>query len=135
MDNDRIVSQIEQVGARRLAGCLARFALLLVACGVALGLVVRGSQAAPVRIAAVCVVAGLIFGFAASILTSAMRKLLRSVFVLPPLAAVLTMFVLRTLFGWDKELPLLGIISPALFSAAFLLAQVISGDASPPARS
>ena len=122
--SDPIANQIEGIGNRRLLGCAAKFALAVLVGGVVLGLVARNTHDRPLTGAVALALSGLLFGFATSFLTPAMRKLLRTVFVVFPLVATLVMFAFRTLFGWQSELPLLAVVAPLAFSAGFFIGQV-----------
>ena len=127
MNNDPIPNQIEGIGNRRLLGCAAKFALAVLVGGVVLGLVARDTHNRALTGAVALALSGLLFGFATSVLTPAMRKLLRTVFVVFPLVATLMMFAFRTLFGRQAELPLLAVVAPLAFTAGFLIGQFKRG--------
>ncbi len=121
--SDPISNQIEGIGNRRLLGCAAKFALAVVLGGVVLGWVARDAHNKALTGAVALALSGLLFGFATTVLTPEMRKLLRTVFVVVPLVAAFAMFASRTLFGWQAQLPLLGVLAPLAFTAGFLIGQ------------
>ncbi len=95
MNNDPIAHQIEGIGNRRFLDCLVRFMLALVSGGVVLGLVAR--HACNRILTGTLAFSGLLFGFATSFLTLAMRKLLVTVFTVLSLAAALFVLASRAL--------------------------------------
>ena len=121
MNTDPIAKQIEGIGNRRFLGCLVEFMLALVSGGVVLGLVAR--HACSRMLTGALASSGLLFGFATSFLTLAMRKLLVTVFTVLSLAAALAIFASRALFGWESKLPLVVVFVPLVFPAAVALAQ------------
>ena len=124
VDDDPIPSQIEGLGYRRLAVWVGRFALYVLAAGIVLGLVVKHGRDAPTRASVALLLTGLLLGFATSILAPESRRLARSALVALGLTMSLVGFVLRTLFGWSMELPLLMTICPLMLPLGYVIGQI-----------
>ena len=123
MNDDPIRRQIEGLGYRHLAGCFGRFALMVLACGVAFGLATKHASVAT-ALSALCLITGLLLGFATSILTSSARRVLLISFLIFGLALFLDVFALRTLFGESREYALMEAIAPLLLPVGYVVGQV-----------
>lgn len=124
MREDPIRSQIEGLGNRRLAAWVGVFALSVLAAGFVLGLVVKHNSDRPTRVSVALVLAGLLLGFATSILTPSSRRIARSALMALGLTLSLVAFALRTLFGWSQTIPLLLTISPLMLPLGYMIGQV-----------
>ncbi len=123
MPKDPIPNQIDRIGNRRLAGCTAKFAaLLLVGIGV-LAVTTRTTRDPGTRFAVAVGLCGLLFGFYVSLLSTWASRVLSWFFVLFPIAATLVMYVCRTMLGWSDELPLRLVLAPLAFAAGFLVGK------------
>jgi hypothetical protein len=123
MSDDPIRSQIEGLGYRRLAGCLGRFALMVLACGLVFGLTAKHASIGA-ALSALCLITGVLLGFATSILTPSARKALLISFVIFGLAFFLAVFAMRTLFGGSQEYALLEAVAPLLLPVGYVIGQV-----------
>ena len=123
MNEDPIRRQIEGLGYRRLAGCFGRFALMVLACGVAFGLTAKHASVGT-ALSALCLITGLLLGMATSILASSARRVLLISFLIFGLALFLAVFALRTLFGASREYALMEAIAPLLLPAGYVVGQV-----------
>jgi len=123
MSEGPIRRQIEGLGYRHLAGCFGRFALMVVACGVAFGLAAKHASVGT-ALSALCLITGLLLGMATSILTSSARRVLLISFVIFGLALFLAVFALRTLFGGSRYHALIEAIAPLLLPVGYVVGQV-----------
>lgn len=124
MSEDPIKSQIEELGYRRLAVLVGTFALCVVAAGVVLGLVIKHGGDRPTSASVALVLAGLLLGYATSILTLSSRRVARNVLLAMGLSLSLVGFAMRTLFGWSYEMPLLLVVSPLFLPAGYIAGQI-----------
>lgn len=125
MSEDPIRDQIEGLGYRRLAGCFGRFALMVLACGVAVGLAAKHASVGT-ALSALCLITGVLLGFATSILASSARKALLLSFAIFGAALFLVMFAMRTLFGASQEYALLETTAPLLLPVGYVIGQIKS---------
>ncbi|MCE5199055.1 MAG: hypothetical protein ABFD54_04995 [Armatimonadota bacterium] len=123
MTPSRIPNQIDNLGSRRLFGCIVQFALAVLFTFAAVGLVAGRAGDKHLRALVVLAFSGFVMGLGTSILTSSMRRLLKIIFIVAGLAMSTVMFALRTMFGYADSLPLVWAASPLALSLAFLLGQ------------
>lgn len=103
---------------------VGRFALYVLVAGIVLGLVVNHGRDGPTCASVALVLTGLLLGFATSGLAPESRGLARNALVALGLTLSLVAFGMRTLFGWNRELPLLLAISPLMLPLGYVIGQI-----------
>ncbi len=123
MKEDPIIGQIEGLGNRRLIISAAIWLLALLLGGIVLGLAANTTNDKATIIAIACAVSGLLLGFATSILTSSMRRLLKIVFISLGIFIAILLFASRTIGGYSSVIPLRLVATPLAFPIAFCIGQ------------